>query len=81
MSRLECEFGECPCRLHKGGTDKCGVCLHAACWHKRGVWTGQFASQRQAARKPSYFRVQVLTPTMPEVPPLPGDYCPTVAPV
>ena len=74
MSRLECQFGECRCRHWTGANKLCGVCLHAPCWHKRRVWTGQFVSQRHAARTPSYFCLV----TMPEVPPLPGEYCPMV---
>ena len=74
MPRIQCEFRGCPCRKHIGGPNQiCGICMHAACWHK--IDTTQFKSTRMTAHKPQYF----VEPIMPQVPPLPDDdFCPTV---
>ncbi len=80
MPRTQCEFRGCPCRKHVGGPNQiCGICMHAACWHK--IDKTQFKSTRPAARKPVYFAESVIrTPKMPQVPPLPDEdiFCPTV---
>lgn len=68
--RLYCEFLGCPCSQHVGGRDsRCSNCGHGSCWHKRA--NTQFNSSRSTARRPLY--MMVIIPTLPEVPPLPGD--------
>lgn len=83
MPRLHCEFGSCTCRKHVGPPDTlCGICTHAACWHK--LDTTQFQSPRLPARRPKYYHNSVIEINMflPEVPPLPEssdeEFCPTL---
>lgn len=75
MSRLHCLFNTCSCTKHVGYNEGlCGHCMHAACWHKLDLT--QFDSVRVGARVPVYSTQYISI--LPEVPPLPDDFCPTV---
>lgn len=82
--RLYCEFSDCPCRYyvkrrhHRRG-ERCRMCGHGQCWHKRST---QFESTRLPADRPIYFKIPVVPAIfIPEVPPVSplesdeSDYC------
>ena len=59
-NRGACEYRGCTCQKHflMPNTEKCSVCKHGSCWHKKNKRKNtnkkQFTSKRQTARKPVY---------------------------
>ena len=56
-NRGKCEFGNCQCQNHilRPNTEKCLICNHGTCWHKKiNINISQFYSTRNTAMEGKY---------------------------